>query len=141
MTAADAPPNEIGLAPPEGRDEKRGERRHDQRSDTDPADREARGETPTPGKPSLNRTQRGNVGEADTESDPDSISYVHFDQGAGETGSDQARSGQDHAGNGQTAGAPPIGQRTADDPERSWLMPDRTYGWRALVCEPAARSP
>ncbi len=107
--------HEIGFTPSHGRDKKRCERRYRERSDANPADREAGGETSAPGKPSLNSTERRNVGKANSHSDAEAIGRVNLRQGAGEACGGQARSGQDHAGHRERARAPPVGKRTADD--------------------------
>ena len=53
-----------GVAPSERRDEKRGERRHDERAHADPADGQTRRKAAAPGEPSLHGAKGRNVGAA-----------------------------------------------------------------------------
>ena len=109
--------DEVGFAPPQRFDQKRGERRHDERADTDAAHRETGGKSTTSDEPPLHRAHGGNIGAADAESDAYAVGGVDFGEAASRACDRQARPGEDHADDGQAAGAPAVGKRTAHDPE------------------------
>ena len=109
--------DEIGLAPPQRRDEKRSERRHQQRADADATDRDARGKTAAPDEPALHRAHGRNVRKADAQPDAKPVRRIDLRQAAGDARDHEPQSGQDHADDGKTPCAPVVGQRAADDPK------------------------
>jgi hypothetical protein len=104
--------DEVGVAPSQGVDEERGERWHDKRSHTDPADGETGRETATPHEPALHRAKGGHVGAADAQSDAEPIGRVDVGEAAGGAGESETEAGQRHPDHGQPA-AP---QRSASGP-------------------------
>src|SRR5882757_8972716 len=108
---------EIGAAPSQALDEERGERRHHQRADAYAAHGQPGGKAAAPHEPSLHRADGRNIGAADAKSDAQSVSRVDLGQTARKTCGGEAKPGQDHAGDGEAAGAEAIRERAADDPE------------------------
>lgn len=97
--------------------EANGQWRHHQRADAYAAHGEARGKAAAPHEPSLHRADGRNIGAADAKSDAQSVSRVNLGQTARTTCGREAKPGQDHAGDGETAGAEAIGEGAANDPE------------------------
>ena len=111
------PEHQIGVAPAEGLDQKGRQRRHHQRADADAAHGKPRGKAAAAHEPSLHRADRGHIGAADTEANAEPVGGIDLGQAARHACRGQPKSGQDHAGDREAAGAEPVGERAADDPE------------------------
>jgi len=69
------------------------------------------------GEPSLHGAHRGNVRAADAQAHAEAVGRVDFSQAAGGAGTCEADSGQEHADDSKTPRAPPVGERTTDNPK------------------------
>ncbi len=109
--------HKIGVAPSQQFDQLRGQRRHQQRSDSDTAHGQTGSKAATADKPTLYRANGRHIGAADAEPNTKSVSGVYLQQVAGGACGCQPKSGQNHAGNGETACTKTIGEGAADDPK------------------------
>ncbi|OIQ70145.1 hypothetical protein GALL_482460 [mine drainage metagenome] len=108
--------HKVGAAPSQQSDQLRSQRRHQQRSDANTAHGQAGSKAATANKPTLYRANGGHIGAADAEPNTKSVRGVYLQQVAGDACGCQPKSGQNHAGNGETACTKTIGEGAAGDP-------------------------
>ena len=106
---------EIGATPSKTLDQKRGQRWHGQRADTNSADGETGSEAAAPHEPALHGADGRDVGAADAEANAEPVGDIDLQQAARGACGHKADGHQDHAGDGEAAGAEAVGEGPADD--------------------------